>query len=113
LKTKKVTLIATAFAPEKAIGSIRTTKLVKYLVRANYGVTVISPEIDENSQKDTSLNCKELNEIKHIKISHSPLFKKIFLKSRNNYLEKSSSGSKLKINPSESTFTKIKGNIKT
>lgn len=112
MKTKKITLIATAFAPEKAIGSIRTTKLVKYLVRANYEITVISPQLNENTQKDASLDCLELKKIKHINISHSSLFKKLFLKKRNSYLEKSSTGSKLKVNSSEGTLTKIKGNIK-
>lgn len=112
MRTKKITLIATAFAPEKAVGSIRTTKLVKYLVRANYEVTVISPELNDSSSIDKSLNCHELSKVEHINVSHSNLFKKIFLKRRNDFLAKSSTGNKLNVKPTESTLRKIKGNIK-
>ena len=67
---KKILYICTAFYPENAIGSIRNTKLVKYLIKLGYDVTVISPELDANIKMDKTLYFEELNKITHINISY-------------------------------------------
>jgi len=37
--------VCTAFAPKNVIGSVRPTKIAKYLVRAGHDVTVVMPEL--------------------------------------------------------------------
>lgn len=66
MRKNKVLLIATAFSPENAMGSVRTTKLVKFLVRMGYDITVVSPELHGGTKIDHSLECKELDSINRI-----------------------------------------------
>ena len=80
---KQLLMIYTCFSPENAIGSIRTTKLAKYLVRNGYRITLLSPEIHDGMMLDDGLDCPELNMIKRIYVPYGTLFKKVLLKRRN------------------------------
>lgn len=84
---KKILMIYTAFHPENAIGSIRNTKIAKYLVREGYDITVISTADKLSSVVDPTLNSKELDKLKLIEIPYSKKFKKYFLKKRNEVKE--------------------------
>ncbi len=90
MKRKKILIITTAFPPENAVGSIRTSKITKYLVRNNFDVTVVSPKLNESTKRDNSLECIEFQQIKRILISHSYFFVKFFLRRRNNMLKEKS-----------------------
>ena len=93
---KRLLIITTSFAPENEIGSVRMTKLTKYLVRLGYDITVVSPELHEISRIDNSLLSKEIRSIKKYNISQSSWFIKIFLKKRNTMLKKQSASNYIK-----------------
>lgn len=93
---KRLLVIATAFAPENAIGSVRTTKLVKYLVRMGWDITVISPELSENIKRDASLICDELDEVKKINIPYGRFFSNYIYKKRNKLVGNNSASSFIK-----------------
>jgi len=80
---KKILMIYTAFYPENAIGSIRNTKIVKYLVREGYDITVITTADKLTSVEDPTLYCDELKSIRLVEIPYSNFFKKHFLRRRN------------------------------
>jgi len=80
---KKVLMIYTAFYPENAIGSIRNTKLMKYLVREGYEVTVITTRDKLTKVEDPTLYCDELKHVRLVEIPYSNFFKKYLLKQRN------------------------------
>tara|TARA_R110000787_G_scaffold59922_14_gene135977 strand:+ start:48657 stop:50006 length:1350 start_codon:yes stop_codon:yes gene_type:complete len=90
LNKKNILFIATAFSPENAVGSVRTTKIVKFLVRNNYNITVISPKLHNGSSLDYSIECEELKQVGRITVPHSKLFESLLLKKRNKLLEKKS-----------------------
>jgi len=104
---RKILIICTAFSPENAIGSVRLTKLVKYLTRLGWNITVISPELDNNVKVDNTLIIKELNDIKHIKIPYSDLFYNVLMRKRNNLIS-STSASDLIINNKKNLKSSIK-----
>lgn len=85
---KKVLMVLTAFSPENAIGSIRTTKIAKYLVQHGYEVTVIKPK-KENIKIDPTLMTDEIKSIKQIEIDHSSFFRRVVKKQRNKVLQNS------------------------
>jgi hypothetical protein len=80
---KRILYICTAFYPENAIGSIRNTKIVKYLAKQGYDVTVISPDLDKNVKLDKTLYFEELEKITHVGIPYSNIFIKLFLSKKN------------------------------
>jgi glycosyltransferase involved in cell wall biosynthesis len=107
---KKILFISTAFSPENAVGAIRTTKLVKYLVRSGYEVTVISAELHNSSKIDNSLESIELEKIKRITVPQSKLFNKFFLNKRNQII-KENSASELMSAKNNSIKSRIKSQI--
>lgn len=80
---KQLLMIYTCFSPENAIGSIRTTKIAKYLVRQGFQITLISPELHAGMMLDDSLDCPELRSINRIYVPYGQLFSKGLLKRRN------------------------------
>lgn len=90
MKIKKILITTTAFAPENEIGVVRVTKIVKYLVRLGYDITVISPELHEISRIDKSLLTDEIKSINKHTVSQSNWFNKLFLRKRNAMLKKQS-----------------------
>jgi hypothetical protein len=92
----KILFIITAFSPENAIGSVRLTKIVKFLVRKGCDITVISPELHSMTNMDNSLESKELIKIARITLPQSYFFTKIFLKQRNKIIKKQSASNLLK-----------------
>lgn len=90
MKIKKILITTTAFAPENEIGVVRVTKIVKYLVRLGYDITVISPELHEISRIDNSLLTDEIKSINKHTVSQSNWFNKLFLRKRNAMLKKQS-----------------------
>lgn len=89
-KNKKILIIATAFSPENEIGALRVTKLIKYLVRSNCEVTIISPELHEGSRINKGPEPVEFEAIKRCQVHQSDLFIKLFLNRRNKMIGKSS-----------------------
>lgn len=79
----KILFVVTAFYPEQAIGSIRITKLVKYLHRASHEVQVISLEPPPWAAIDESLRFPELEVIPWRMVPQSKLFSKLFFGARN------------------------------
>ncbi len=70
-----VLVITTSFAPENAIGSVRMAKLVKYLVRLGVDITVISPQLDEDTPRDDTLESRELALIRRHTVAQGRLFR--------------------------------------
>lgn len=70
-----VLVVTTSFAPENAIGSVRMAKFVKYLVRLGIDVTVISPELDEDTSRDETLESPELARIRRYTVGQGRLFR--------------------------------------
>lgn len=87
---KRILVITTAFSPENAVGAIRLTKVVKFLVRRGYGVTVLSPELGPANKVDQGLECPELSRVERVRIGHGPLFSRLFQKQRNKLVAKKS-----------------------
>jgi len=108
MKKKKILIITTAFPPENAVGSIRTSKITKYLVRNDFDVTVVSPKLNELTKRDSSLECSEFQNIKRVLISHSYFFKKFFFKRRNNMLKEKSATDYLQVNKKSNLLSSAK-----
>ncbi len=104
---KRLLVIATAFAPENAIGAVRTTKLVKYFVRMDWNITVISPKLSEDIKKDNSLICDELDEVKKINIPYGRFFSNYIYKKRNKVVGNNSASSFIK-STGHSRLSKVK-----
>lgn len=79
----KVLFVVTAFYPEQAIGSVRTTKFAKYLARNGVEVSVISLAPAPWALRDEGLHFPELDSIHWTQIDQSPRFKRLFQKARN------------------------------
>ena len=108
---KKILVITTGFAPENRIGAVRITKIVKYLVRLKYDVTVISPELNEIAALDYSLMDEEIKSIDNPRIAQSNWFKKVFLKKRNELLKKQSAFNYMNSNHTDSKLSLFKSYI--
>lgn len=78
----KVLFVVTAFYPEQAIGSVRTTKFAKYLARKGVEVSVISLTPAPWASRDEGLHFPELDGMQWVQIGQSPLFKRLFQKAR-------------------------------
>lgn len=79
----KVLFVVTAFYPEQAIGSVRTTKFAKYLARNGVEVSVISLAPAPWALRDEGLHFPELDSMQWTQIDQSPRFKRLFQKARN------------------------------
>ena len=108
---KKILVITTGFAPENRIGAVRITKIVKYLVRLKYDVTVISPELNEIAALDYSLMNEEIKSIDNPRIAQSNWFKKVFLKRRNVLLKKQTAFNYMNSGHNDSKFSLFKSFI--
>ncbi|WP_299824163.1 hypothetical protein [uncultured Pontibacter sp.] len=97
MSKKNILVVTTCFSPENAVGSVRLTKIVKFLIRNGYQVTVISPQLHEGSKIDNSLESKELDSVNRITVPQSKVFAEIFLKKRNDLLNKQSATEYIKI----------------
>lgn len=78
----KVLFVVTAFYPEQAIGSIRVTKLAKYLQEQGVSITVISLAPPPWAATDETLYFEGLQRMRWDVIDQSAIFKKIFQKAR-------------------------------
>lgn len=63
----KVAYICRSFAPLNNIASLRHTKLVKYLARKGWSLTVFAEEIDINDVVDPALYCEEFKQVQFIR----------------------------------------------
>lgn len=84
---KSILVVSTAFAPENAIGAVRVSKLVKYLVRLGHPVTVISPELARDVPRDASLECPEFESVRRFVVPQGRLFDKLFAGRRKKLLK--------------------------
>lgn len=78
----KVLIVTTAFYPEQAIGSIRVSKLVKYLDAAGVEVSVVSKYVSDDLPQDKTLHFDALDRIDWITVDQSPLFQRLFMRAR-------------------------------
>jgi len=78
----KVLFVVTAFYPEQAIGSIRVTKLAKYLQEQGISISVVSLAPSPWSATDKALHFEGLNRMRWDIIDQSQGFKKVFQKAR-------------------------------
>ena len=83
-------------------------KLVKYLVREGFEITVISPELHSSSKIDKSSECVELQQIKRYTVSQSNWFNQFLLKRRNNAMSKDSASNLIKSKKNKSFSSTIK-----
>src|SRR5690606_36822135 len=86
---KSILVVTTSFAPENAIGSVRMAKLVKYLVRLGVKVTVISPELDEDTPRDETLESAELGQVRRYTVGQGALYRRTIGKRRKKLLASS------------------------
>lgn len=87
-RRRHLLVVTTSFAPENAIGSVRLVKLTKYLVRLGYSITVISPELDESTLRDETLECEELTQTVRITVPQSRWFRILFFSRRKKLLSR-------------------------
>lgn len=66
-----ILFITNFFSPENTIAAVRTSKLVKYLVREGNALTVISPVLENYDLIDETLECSEFNQIKRITVPYT------------------------------------------
>ena len=78
----KLLFVVTAFYPEQAIGSVRTTKFAKFLERAGHDVHVISLAPARWAPRDESLRFSGIERISWKIIPQGGLFEKIFARMR-------------------------------
>src|SRR5690606_31058585 len=78
----KLLFVVTAFYPEQAIGSVRTTKFAKFLERAGHDVHVISLAPARWAPRDESLRFSGHELISWKIIPQGGLFEKIFARMR-------------------------------
>lgn len=81
--TVKILFVTTAFYPEQAIGSIRLTKLVKYLDAIGLDVSVVSKHVDDDLPRDETLFFDSLERINWLSVPQSSLFQLLFMRARN------------------------------
>lgn len=73
----KILFVCTAFAPKNVIGSIRPSKIAKYLIRQGHEVTVVMPPVPENEPKDPLLTGGEMDRVSRILVSYGSAYSKI------------------------------------
>lgn len=78
----KVLFVVTAFYPEQAIGSIRVTKLAKYLQEQGVSITVVSLAPPPWATTDETLHFEGLERLRWDVIDQSQMFKKVFHRAR-------------------------------
>lgn len=78
----KVLFVVTAFYPEQAIGSIRVTKLAKYLQEQGVSITVVSLAPPPWAATDETLHFDGLERTRWNVIDQSQMFKKVFQNAR-------------------------------
>lgn len=78
----KVLFVVTAFYPEQAIGSIRVTKLAKYLQEQGVSITVVSLAPPPWAATDETLHFEGLERMRWDVIDQSKMFKIVFQKAR-------------------------------
>ncbi|QLY39820.1 glycosyltransferase family 4 protein [Hujiaoplasma nucleasis] len=76
----KILFISSTFAPQNAIGTIRISKLIKYFVRQDVEVTLITKMIPLNSIIDNNLLCIEHEKINIFRVGNFRIFS--FLESK-------------------------------
>ena len=72
-----ILFVCTAFAPKNIIGSIRPTKLAKYMVRMGHRVTVILPVLGENEPQDELLMSPEMDSVRRVAVPNGGLYHRI------------------------------------
>lgn len=108
MKKKKILVITTCFSPENAIGSVRLTKMVKYLYRAGFDITVLSPKLHEASKIDYSMECEELKDVIRVLIPQGGLFNKYLQKRRNKAISRKSASNYLSKESKQGIVNNIK-----
>lgn len=78
----KLLFVVTAFYPEQAIGSVRTTKFAKFLDRAGHDVHVISLAPAPWAPRDESLRFSGLEHIQWTSIPQGKWFRRVFVSMR-------------------------------
>lgn len=69
--------VCTAFAPKNVIGSVRPTKIAKYLVRAGHDVTVVMPELPPDEPRDSLLMTPEMERVRVISVPYGKTYHRI------------------------------------
>lgn len=87
----RILFICTAFAPKNVIGSIRPSKIAKYLVRQGHEVTVYMPEGIPGEPQDSLLLGPEIEKIQRIEVPYSQAYRKIHSVAQQSRSTKSSS----------------------
>lgn len=73
----KILFVVTAFAPKNIIGSIRPSKIAKYLIRQGHQVTVLMPPVPENEPQDPLLKGGEMDQVERILVSYGSAYGEI------------------------------------
>lgn len=73
----KILFVVTAFAPKNVIGSIRPSKIAKYLIRQGHQVTVLMPPVPENEPQDPLLKGGEMDQVDRVLVSYGSAYGKI------------------------------------
>lgn len=103
-----ILIVVTAFYPEQAIGSIRTTKFAKYLQKSGASVSVISLAPTPWSVRDESLYYPELETINWRVVDQSKFFKFFFHNGRTALVGRNSALA----NNNDGVFASLKYKIK-
>lgn len=72
-----ILFICSAFAPRNIIGSIRPSKMAKFLVRLGHEVTVFMPEMAPGEPEDSLLMGPEMEKVKRIQVPYGKAYHKI------------------------------------
>ena len=108
MNDKKILIISTCFSPKNVIGAVRLSKIVKYLVRLNYQIVVISPVLHESANIDSSFECDEFDQVERFTIAQSGVFDLLFKKRRNQLLRKKSASSYIQKKKNLSFLSELK-----
>jgi len=69
--------ICTAFAPKNVIGSVRPTKIAKYLVREGHEITVVMPELPPDEPRDDLLMSEEMARVRFLSVPYGGAYHRI------------------------------------
>ncbi len=78
----KLLIVTTAFAPKNVIGSIRPSKLAKYLTRLGHEVAVISPSLPPDAPRDLLLMSPEIERLERLEVPYARLHDRLGSKYR-------------------------------
>lgn len=78
----KALFVVTAFYPEKAIGSVRISKIAKYFDELGVTLTVVSPKLSPWSERDNTLWFDAIEKIDWITVDQSKFFRYFFRRIR-------------------------------